>query len=120
MIRRNTILALAPLALLPAASTVAAAERPLVVHVKTALSVADAQICVVPHVAWAALAEGRPVVFDGSAVTSVARGYGWRGWLGINSTPWSGLGSRSASAARSPSRLTTRRSRWNCSPSCRF
>ena len=48
----------------------------------------DAQICVVPNVAWAALAEGRPVtiVFDGSAVTSVARGYGWRGWLGIHST----------------------------------
>jgi hypothetical protein len=88
MIRRNTILALALLALLPAASTVAAAERPLVFHVKTALSVDDGQICVVPNVAWAALAAGRPVtiVFDGSAVTSVARGYGWRGWLGIDST----------------------------------
>jgi hypothetical protein len=88
MIRRNSVLALALLALLPAASTVAAAERPLVFHVKTALSVDDAQICVVPNVAWAALAEGRPVtiVFDGSAVTSVARGYGWRGWLGIDST----------------------------------
>ena len=88
MIRRNTILALALLALLPAASTVAAAERPLVFHVKTALSIDDAQICVVPNVAWAALAQGRPVtiVFDGSAVTSVARGYGWRGWLGIEST----------------------------------
>ena len=69
MIRRNTILALALLALLPAASTVAATERPLVFHVKTALSVDDAQICVVPNVAWAALAAGRPVtiVFDGSA-----------------------------------------------------
>jgi hypothetical protein len=88
MIRRNTILALALLALLPAASTATAAERPLVFHVKTALSIDDAQICVVPNVAWAALAEGRPVtiVFDGSAVTSVARGYGWRGWLGIDST----------------------------------
>ena len=44
--------------------------------------------CVVPNVAWAALAARRPViiVFDGSAVTSVARGYGWRGWLGIDST----------------------------------
>ena len=41
-----------------------------------------------PNVAWAALAAGRPVtiVFDGSAVTSVARGYGWRGWFGIDST----------------------------------
>lgn len=62
--------------------------RPLVLHVKTALSVDDAQICVVPNVAWAALSEGRPVtiVFDGSAVTSIARGYGWRGWIGIDST----------------------------------
>jgi hypothetical protein len=62
--------------------------RPLVLHVKTALSVDDAQICVVPNVAWAALAGGRAVtiVFDGSAVTSVARRYGWRGWLGIDST----------------------------------
>lgn len=50
MIRRNTLLALA---LLPAA-TVGAAERPLIFHVKTALSVDDAQICVVPNVAWAA------------------------------------------------------------------
>jgi hypothetical protein len=88
MITRNTALALALLAILEAAPTVAAAERPLVFHVKTALSVDVAQICVVPNVAWAALAEGRPVtiVFDGSAVTSVARGYGWRGWLGIDST----------------------------------
>jgi hypothetical protein len=41
-----------------------------------------------PNVAWAALAAGRRVtiVFDGSAVTSVARGYGWRGWFGIDST----------------------------------
>lgn len=62
--------------------------RPLVLHVKTALSVDDAQICVVPNVAWAALSGGRPVtiVFDGSAVTSIARGYGWRGWIGIDST----------------------------------
>lgn len=42
----------------------------------------------VPNDAWAALAEDRPVtiVFDGSAVTSVAKGYGWRGWFGIDST----------------------------------
>lgn len=71
------------------ASAAASAEgRPLVLHVKTALSVDDAQICVVPNVAWAALSEGRPVtiVFDGSAVTSIAKGYGWRGWLGFDST----------------------------------
>lgn len=69
----------------PATST---ERRPLVMHVKTALSVDDAQICVVPNVAWAALSEGRPVtiVFDGSAVTSIATGYGWRGWIGIDST----------------------------------
>ena len=62
--------------------------RPLVIHVKTSMSIDDAQICVVPNVAWAALSQGRPVavVFDGSAVTSVTRGYGWRGWLGLDST----------------------------------
>lgn len=62
--------------------------RPLLLHVKTALSVDDAQICVFPGIAWTALAQGRPVtiVFDGSAVTSVAKGYGWRGWVGLDST----------------------------------
>jgi hypothetical protein len=94
MIRHAPKLALV-LALLGVASLASAAAQeqaeakpPLVLHVKTALSVDDAQICVVPNAAWAALAEGRPVtiVFDGSAVTSVARGYGWRGWLGIDST----------------------------------
>jgi len=63
-------------------------QRPLLFHVKTALSVDDAQICAVPNLAWAALAEGRPVtiVFDSSAVTSIAKGFGWRGWIGITST----------------------------------
>lgn len=84
-------LALAFLFHVTAIQAVAAAEengRPLVLHVKTALSVDDAQICVVPNVAWAALSEGRPVtiVFDGSAVTSITKGYGWRGWIGIDST----------------------------------
>lgn len=62
--------------------------KPLLFHVKTALSIDDAQICVVPNIAWAALAKGRQVVvvFDGSAITSVAMGYGWRGWLGQTST----------------------------------
>jgi len=65
-----------------------ASPAPVVLHVKTSLAVDDAQICVVPNVAWAALAEGRAVtiVYDGSAVTSVAKGYGWRGWVGIDST----------------------------------
>lgn len=73
---------------LPAATAAAQNARPLLLHVKTALSVDDAQICVVPNVAWAALAAERPVtiVFDGSAVTSVTKGYGWRGWLGLDST----------------------------------
>jgi hypothetical protein len=55
-------------------------ERPLVLHVKTALSEDDAQICVAPNLAWAALAEGRSVtiVFDASALTSIAKNYGWR------------------------------------------
>jgi hypothetical protein len=76
------------LGIAPLQHAVAGEGRPLVLHVKTALSVDDAQICVVPNVAWAALSEGRPVtvVFDGSAVTSIAKGYGWRGWLGVDST----------------------------------
>ncbi len=34
------------------------------------------------------MSPGRPVtiVFDGSAVTSVARGFGWRRWFGLEST----------------------------------
>ncbi len=86
-----TALAVALLFHVNAIQAATAAEengRPLVLHVKTALSVDDAQICVVPNVAWAALSEGRPVtiVFDGSAVTSITKGYGWRGWIGIDST----------------------------------
>lgn len=71
-----------------AAARAQQSPRPLVLHVKTALSVDDAQICVVPNVAWAALEAGRPVtiVFDGSAVISVAKGWGWRGWFGGEST----------------------------------
>jgi hypothetical protein len=43
---------------------------------------------VIPKIAWAARAEGRPVTiaFGGSAVPSVARAHGCRGWLGIDST----------------------------------
>ncbi len=50
----------------------------LVIHVKVTPSVDDAQICAVPNVAWAAVAQGRKVslLFDASAVTSVTRGRG--------------------------------------------
>lgn len=45
-------------------------------HVKTSLDEDDAQICVAPNVAWAALSKGYGVslLFDGSAVTSVKKG----------------------------------------------
>ncbi len=45
-------------------------------HVKTSLDEDDAQICVAPNVAWAALNKGFEVIllFDGSAVTSVKKG----------------------------------------------
>ena len=45
-------------------------------HVKTSLDEDDAQICVAPNVAWAALNKGHEVIllFDGSAVTSVKKG----------------------------------------------
>lgn len=90
MMQRFSLAALAVILLSVAGpSPTAAAERPpLVLHVKTALSVDDAQICVFPNVAWAALSESRPVtiVFDGSAVTSIAKGFGWRGWIGMTST----------------------------------
>jgi len=45
-------------------------------HVKTSLDEDDAQICVAPNVAWAALQKGHAVtlLFDGSAVTSVKKG----------------------------------------------
>lgn len=48
-------------------------------HVKTALNVDDAQICVVPNVAMASLDSGDKVtiLFDGSAVTSITQGWGW-------------------------------------------
>src|SRR3546814_10066825 len=73
MIRRllSIVLAIAFVSAAGLTAATAAETRPLVLHVKTSLSVDDAQICVVPNIAWAALSEGRavPVVFDGSAVT---------------------------------------------------
>ena len=54
-------------------------------HVKTSLDKDDAQICVVPNVAWAALKKGYDVtlLFDGSAVTSVKKG----GFFDATKTP---------------------------------
>lgn len=82
-----TTLALA-LAALPSAHASAGGDK-ILIHVKTALSVDDAQICAVPNVAWAALEAGNDVtlLFDASAVTSVTKGWGWRGWFGAESTP---------------------------------
>jgi predicted peroxiredoxin len=82
-----TTLALALVALPPSHAT--AAGKKILIHVKTALNKDDAQICVVPNVAWAALQAGNDVtlLFDGSAVTSVTKGWGWRGWFGAESTP---------------------------------
>lgn len=60
----------------------------VLIHVKTALSVDDAQICAVPNIAWATLSEGDQVslLFDASAVTSIAKGFGWRSWFGSKTT----------------------------------
>ncbi len=73
--------------LMVAPASAEAAEHVLI-HVKTGLSVDDAQICAVPNVAWATVAEGTQValLFDASAVTSVTKGFGWRGWFGIKTT----------------------------------
>ena len=85
---RILLLAVIMLVSYPASSFVNQDSRPLVIHVKTSLSIDDAQICAFPNVAWAALASKRSVivVFDGSAVACIAQGFGWRGWFGIKST----------------------------------
>ncbi len=51
----------------------------LLIHMKTALSTDDAQICAVPNVAWAAVKAGHKVTIlvDASAVISVTKGVGW-------------------------------------------
>lgn len=51
----------------------------ILIHVKTSLALDDAQICVAPNVAWAALKAGHKVtiLFDASAVTSITKGFGW-------------------------------------------
>ncbi len=87
---RSLIAAFATLVAVGIAAVPVAAEAAdrLVIHVKTALSVDDAQICAVPNVAWSALAQGKQVTlfFDASAVTSITKGFGWRGWFGSDST----------------------------------
>ncbi len=86
-VKRRGVAALCGMLLVaPVAS--AEADEHVLIHVKTALSVDDAQICAVPNVAWATVAEGKRVtlLFDASAVTSVTRGFGWRGWLGTVTT----------------------------------
>ncbi len=66
----------------------AEADEHVLIHVKTALSIDDAQICAVPTVAWATVSQGKQVtlLFDASAVTSVTKGFGWRGWFGTKTT----------------------------------
>lgn len=90
MLHRLTFAALALTAFMASSSPAVAGEsEKILIHVKTALNKDDAQICVVPNVAWAALQDGNEVtlLFDGSAVTSVTKGWGWRGWFGDKRTP---------------------------------
>jgi hypothetical protein len=66
-----------------------ASSASILIHMKTSLALDDAQICVVPNVAWAAVKAGHKVTIlvDGSAVTSVTKGFGWfRGLIGSDST----------------------------------
>jgi len=70
---------LALLIICVAAPAVLAAERSdktFLIHAKTSLKIADAQICAVPNVAWAALQKGYSVtiLFDASGVTAIERG----------------------------------------------
>jgi len=88
-LRQVTFPALGLLLLVGPHPATAGAAKKILIHVKTALDKDDAQICVVPNIAWAALQAGNDVtlLFDGSAVTSVTKGWGWRGWFGAESTP---------------------------------
>lgn len=62
----------------PAAAQPVVSQR-ILIHMKTALSLDDAQICAVPNVAWGAVKAGHKVTIlvDASAVTSVTKGFGW-------------------------------------------
>jgi hypothetical protein len=61
----------------------------ILIIVKTALTLDDAQICAVPNVAWAAVKAGHQVTIlvDASAITSVTKGFGWfRTLIGAETT----------------------------------
>lgn len=61
----------------------------ILIHMKTSLTLDDAQICAVPNVAWAAVKAGHKVTIlvDASAVTSVTKGFGWfRSLIGSETT----------------------------------
>lgn len=78
---RNRFRALmtAAVVLLAGLNSAQAQPNRILIHMKTALSVDDAQICAVPNVAWAFLKAGDRVtiLIDASAVTAVAKGFGW-------------------------------------------
>lgn len=61
------------------------AKKTFLIHAKTSLKLDDAQICAVPNVAWAALAQGYQVtiLFDASGVTALKKG----GLFGGSKTP---------------------------------
>ncbi len=66
-----------------------ASSANILIHMKTSLTLDDAQICAVPNVAWAAVQAGHKVTIlvDASAVTSVTKGFGWfRKLVGSEST----------------------------------
>lgn len=72
----------------PAEAQQVAPQR-ILIHMKTALSLDDAQICAVPNIAWAAVKAGHKVTIlvDASAVPSATKGFGWfRGLIGSDST----------------------------------
>jgi len=73
----TVMLALGLVLVSPAAQ--AAEGKNILIHIKTALSVDDAQICAAPNVALAAVKAGNKVtiLIDASAVTSVTKGFGW-------------------------------------------
>lgn len=64
-----------PQALFAKAPGTPPASKHFLFHIKTSLEEDDAQICVAPNLAWAALDAGHRVtlLFDGSAVTSVTK-----------------------------------------------
>lgn len=76
--RSSLVIVVAVIGLTLSTSVPAGAES-LLFHVKTSLAEDDAQICVAPNVALAALESGDTVtlLFDGSAVTSITKGWGW-------------------------------------------